>query len=157
VRLHQADTWGEIANKESWSPFLYYQSEGCRPERWQGSVSTVCHSWHQRRFNKRWEMLLPDTASCVSTLSLPDMTSQAFPSVFAYRKRSNTGGGNKARSVLLHRVFHALCTGSELMNQLQYKELAFPGPLTKFGLQYKVGEPPYSTTWRLLHNLVFFF
>lgn len=47
--------------------------------------------------------------------------------------------------------------GSELMNQLWYKEeLAFPGPLTKFGLQYKVYkvcEPPYSTTWRLLHNL----
>lgn len=40
------------------------------------------------------------------------------------------------------------------MNQLQYKEeLAFPGPLTELGLQYKVGEPPYSTTWRLLHNL----
>jgi len=53
----------------------------------------------QGQFNTKWELLLSDTAPRVSTICLPDVTardqiSQAFPSVFAYCKQSNTGGGN---------------------------------------------------------------
>jgi len=47
----------------------------------------------------KWELLQLDTAPCVSTLCLSDVTtrdqiSQVSPSVFTYCKTSKTGGGN---------------------------------------------------------------
>ena len=84
MRLCQADTRGAVPDKESRSPFLYYQSEGWRPECKQDSVTAVRHSLHQGQFNTKRELLLSDTTPRVSTLCLPDTTarnqiSQAFP------------------------------------------------------------------------------
>lgn len=82
-------------------------------------------------------MLLSGTTSYVSTLSLPDVTSLAFPSVYAYCNDQTLEVGTRLEACYTERYYVYL--GSELMNQLRYKEeLAFPGPLTKFGLQYKV-------------------
>jgi len=62
-------------------------------------------------FDIKQELLLSGIAPRVSTLCLTDITthdqlSQALPSIYAYCKQSNTGGGNSLRTRLGKRYFH---------------------------------------------------
>ena len=56
----RVDTQGAVHNEESQSTFLYNQSEGWRPEHYQGSINTVRHS-------------------CLPDVTTHDLISQSFP------------------------------------------------------------------------------
>ena len=107
------------ADKESRSPFLYYQSKSWMPECLQGSINTVHCSRCQTWVDTEQELWL-STNPCVSTLCLPNTTaplhmtkpSRPSPSAFEYCKWSKTGGGSSRERGYLFRILCSMVSES---------------------------------------------